>query len=50
MRIDYGPGYRVYYTQKNQEIIVLLCAGDKSSQSNDIKNAKQIARNLEVRD
>jgi putative addiction module killer protein len=47
LRIDYGPGYRVYFTQKNQEIIVLLCGGDKSSQTSDIERAKNIASNLE---
>jgi putative addiction module killer protein len=48
LRIDYGPGYRVYYTQIKNEIVVLLCGGDKSSQSRDIKKAKQIASKLEV--
>ena len=48
LRIDYGPGYRVYYYQAKKEIIILLCGGDKSSQSKDIENAKKIAENLEV--
>ncbi len=43
MRIDYGPGYRIYYKQRGQELIVLLCGGDKSTQTKDIANAKQIA-------
>jgi putative addiction module killer protein len=43
MRIDYGPGYRVYYTNTGKEIIVLLCGGDKSTQNDDIKQAKKIA-------
>jgi putative addiction module killer protein len=49
LRIDFGPGYRVYYVQKNQELVILLCGGDKSSQSKDIENARVIARNLEVK-
>jgi len=47
LRIDYGPGYRVYYTQKKNSIVILLCGGDKSSQSRNIEKAKQIASNLE---
>jgi len=47
LRIDYGPGYRVYYTQVKNFIVILLCGGDKSSQSKDIIKAKQIATNLE---
>ena len=50
LRVDYGPGYRVYFIQTNQdaiEIIILLCGGDKSSQANGIEKAKQIALNLE---
>lgn len=43
LRIDYGPGYRVYYMQRGPIIIVLLCGGDKSSQSRDIALAKGIA-------
>jgi putative addiction module killer protein len=46
LRVDYGPGYRVYFTQK-QEIIFLLCGGDKSTQNRDLKAAKQIAQNME---
>ena len=48
LRIDFGPGYRVYYTHINHEIIILLFGGDKSSQTVDIENAKQIASNLEA--
>jgi len=48
LRIDYGPGYRVYYKKIKNEIVVLLCGGDKSSQSRDIKKAKQIVLKLEV--
>ncbi|WP_407527418.1 type II toxin-antitoxin system RelE/ParE family toxin [Methylobacterium oryzisoli] len=43
MRIDYGPGYRVYFLRRGAEIILLLCGGNKSSQSADIARAKQIA-------
>lgn len=46
-RIDYGPGYRVYYTQRDKTIIILLVGGDKSTQSRDIKRAIQLARDLE---
>jgi putative addiction module killer protein len=46
MRIDTGPGYRVYYKQIGKRIIVILCGGDKSSQDKDIKKAKQIAAGL----
>ena len=43
MRIDHGPGYRVYFWQRGQVLIVLLCGGDKSTQDKDIKAAKSIA-------
>ena len=42
LRIDYGPGYRVYYAQRGEEIILLLIGGDKSSQQSDIEKAKNI--------
>lgn len=44
LRISSGPGYRVYYTKVGNEIIVLLIAGDKSSQSDDINKAKELAK------
>lgn len=44
MRIDYGPGYRVYFTQRGSVVIVLLCGGDKRTQSADIKRAIAIAK------
>lgn len=43
LRITYGPGYRVYYLQQGQRLIVLLCGGDKSSQRHDIEHAKRVA-------
>ena len=46
MRIDYGPGYRVYYAPRGGDLIVLLCGGDKRSQVNDIQRAKSILREL----
>ena len=48
MRIDYGPGYRVYFKDTGKEIIILLCGGDKRTQSRDIEQAKELLRNLEV--
>ena len=47
LRLHYGPGYRVYYVQREKLLIVLLCGGDKSSQQRDITRAKELARNLE---
>ena len=44
LRIHYGPGYRIYFQQQNDVIILLLCGGDKSSQSSDIATAKNLAR------
>jgi putative addiction module killer protein len=46
LKIDVGPGYRVYYTERNGELIILLAGGDKSSQAQDIKAAIALARNL----
>lgn len=43
LRIHYGPGYRVYFHKRGNEIILLLCGGDKSTQSKDIKTAKRLA-------
>jgi putative addiction module killer protein len=46
IKIDLGPGYRVYYTERYGELIVLLAGGDKSSQQRDIRSAIALARNL----
>jgi putative addiction module killer protein len=46
MRIDYGPGYRVYFTRRGHSLIILLAGGDKSTQAKDIARAKELARNL----
>ena len=43
LRINFGPGYRVYYIQRGQTILLLLCGGDKSTQSRDIERAKTLA-------
>jgi putative addiction module killer protein len=43
LRIDYGPGYRVYYLQEGDRLILLLCGGNKASQDDDILAAKRIA-------
>lgn len=43
LRVDYGPGYRVYYVQDGQRLIVALCGGDKSSQDRNIEQARGIA-------
>jgi putative addiction module killer protein len=44
MRIDFGPGYRVYYIIQDGKLIILLCAGDKSTQKRDIVKAKEIVK------
>lgn len=46
MRIDYGPGYRVYFKRRGRMLIILLAGGDKSTQSKDIRTAMRLARNL----
>lgn len=46
LRIDFGPGYRVYFKSRGHEIIILLAGGDKKTQANDIKVALRLARNL----
>ena len=46
MRIDFGPGYRLYFKSRRRELIILLAAGDKKTQASDIKVALRLARNL----
>jgi putative addiction module killer protein len=46
LRIDYGPGYRVYFTKRGLELIILLAGGDKRTQDRDIKKAIQLANDL----
>ena len=46
LRIDYGPGYRVYFTKRGREVVILLAGGDKTTQSADIKVALRLSRNL----
>ena len=50
LRIHHGPGYRVYFQRHGDTIIVLLCGGDKASQSRDITNAKKLAREWSQKD
>ena len=47
LRIDYGPGYRVYFKKRGRRLIILLAGGDKSTQSKDIRAALRLARGLE---
>lgn len=44
LRINYGPGYRVYFTQRRLRVVVLLCGGDKRTQAGDIEQAIEIAK------
>ena len=46
LRIDYGPGYRVYFVQRGKVLVILLCGGDKSSQKADIKKARAMAKEV----
>ena len=46
MRIDYGPGYRVYYVARGSTVVILLCGGDKRTQDRDINRAVELAQNV----
>ena len=46
LRVDYGPGYRIYYVQRREALVVLLAGGDKDSQERDIPRALELARGL----
>ena len=46
LRIEYGPGYRIYYKMQGRKVIILLAGGDKHSQARDIKTALRLAKNL----
>jgi putative addiction module killer protein len=50
LRIDYGPGYRIYFVRRGQEIVFLLCGGNKATQTRDIKAAKSLAKELKEND
>lgn len=46
MRVDYGPGYRIYYVNRGAQIVILLCGGAKRTQQQDIKRAQKLAETL----
>ena len=46
LRVDYGPGYRVYFARRGKALVLLLCGGDKRSQARDIKTAKAMTADL----
>lgn len=50
MRVDYGPGYRVYFFRRGKELVILLCGGDKRSQDDDVARAKRLKEEIEGRD
>ncbi|MFN4356089.1 type II toxin-antitoxin system RelE/ParE family toxin [Sphingopyxis alaskensis] len=50
MRIDHGPGYRVYFFRRGRELVILLCGGDKRSQDDDVARAKRLKEEIEGRD
>ncbi|MDP3548936.1 MAG: type II toxin-antitoxin system RelE/ParE family toxin [Novosphingobium sp.] len=47
LRVDYGPGYRVYFFQRGKELVILLCGGDKRTQDADIAHAKRLKEEIE---
>ena len=47
LRVDYGPGYRLYFTRRGNVLIIMLAGGDKSTQRRDIRRAQKIAEELE---
>lgn len=47
LRVDHGPGYRVYFVRRGKTIVILLCGGDKHSQPRDIKTAKALAAEID---
>ena len=46
MRVDHGPGYRIYYVHRGRQIVILLCGGDKHTQRQDIKRARMLAETV----
>ncbi len=50
MRIDYGPGYRIYYVHRGAQIVILLCGGDKRTQPKDIKRLRSWRRHVDAQD
>ena len=46
MRVDHGPGYRIYFLRRGDELVILLCGGDKSTQLRDIRRAQEMAEDL----
>ena len=46
MRVDYGPGYRIYFASRGSTLVILLCGGNKKTQTADIKRAKALAREI----
>ena len=49
MKIDHGPGYRIYYFRRGKELVILLCGGDKRTQKSDIAHARRLKEEIERR-